>query len=161
VVRWFHRALIGAGALCFILLVAQSEPASLWRDARSLGLGAVLVIGVAAFEHGPHAPALARCLPPGPPPGPFRPPRARLAGGAINLVTPTATLGGEVMRGGLLPPGVPPSEIVASVTADRLAMAVGDTTIGLAGMAVLVARGPFSPGTRAAIAGGSLLIASG
>ena len=82
--------------------------------------------------------------------------RAYLAGNAVNLVTPTATLGGEVVRAGMLPHGLARSEIVASVTADRLAMSLADTAIGLAGFAVLWARGPFEGWARAALGAGAL-----
>jgi len=160
-VRWLHRALIAAGAAAFAWLVARSGPASLGRDAAALGLGAVFIVVVALLEHALHALAWGRCFAPAARPGVWRLLGAHLAGNAVNLVTPTATLGGEVVRAGLLPPGLARSEIVASVTADRLAMSLADVAIGLLGFAVLWARGPFSGWTRAAIAAGALLLTLG
>jgi hypothetical protein len=119
------------------------------------------VVAMALFEHGLHALAWRRCFAPA-----FRPSRRRLlgahlAGFTVNLVTPTATLGGEVVRAGLLPRSVPATEVAASVTSDRLAMAVADTAIGLLGFAVLIAQGPFAGWARAALAAGAALFVAG
>ena len=159
--KWLHRALILLGGACFVLLLARSDLASLWRDASALGAGAALIVAVALLEHALHALAWRRCFAPEQRPGALSLLGAYLAGGAVNLVTPTATLGGEVVRGGLLPKSVPASVWVASVTADRLAMSAADTAIGLAGFAVLLARGPQGGWARAAIGAGALLLAAG
>ena len=119
------------------------------------------MIAVALFEHWLHALAWGRCFTLPHRPGPGRLLGAYLAGGAINLLTPTATLGGELVRGALAPRGVPATERVASVTADRLAMSLADTLIGLAGFGVLVVAAPLSPLARAAVAVGALLFGSG
>lgn len=159
--RLVHRALLALGAACLVLLVVRIGVASLWRDAKALGAGAALVVGVALLEHWLHALAWGRCFAPE-----LRPSRlhllgAYLAGGAINLVTPTATLGGDLVRGGLAPRGVRVREMVAAVTADRLAMSIADTLIGLVGFAFLLARGPLSGAARAATAAGAALVCGG
>ena len=159
--KWLHRMLMLLGASGFVLLVARSDLASLGRDATALGTGAALVVAVALLEHLLHALAWQRCFAPEQRPGAFSLLGAYLAGGAINLVTPTATLGGEVVRGGLLPHSVPARVWVATGTADRLAMAVADTSIGLAGFAVLLTRGPQGEIARAALAAAALLLAAG
>jgi hypothetical protein len=160
-VRWLHRALIAAGAAAFVWLVAASGPAALLEDAATLGFGAALIAAIALLEHALHALAWARCFAPVSRPGAARLLGAYLAGHAVNLVTPTATLGGEVVRAGLLPPGLPRSEIVASVTADRLAMSLADVAIGLVGFAVLWSRGPFTGWARVAFGAGALLLTAG
>ena len=119
------------------------------------------MVALAIFEHGLHALAWRRCFAPA-----FRPSRLRLlgahlAGFTVNLVTPTATLGGEVMRAGLLPRTVPATEIAASVTSDRLALAVADTAIGLVGFGVLLVHGPFAGWARAALGAGAALLVAG
>jgi hypothetical protein len=144
-----------------VLLVARSGTTALIRDLAALGFGVALVAALAVFEHGLHALAWRRCFAP-----PFRPSRwrllgAHLAGFTVNLVTPTATIGGEVVRAGLLPRELPATEIAASVTSDRLSMAVADTAIGLLGFAVLVAQGPFAGWARAALAAGAALFVAG
>jgi hypothetical protein len=159
--RWLHRALIVAGAAAFAWLVVASGPAALLRDAAALGLGAALIAAIALLEHTLHALAWGRCFTPDSRPGAARLLGAYLAGHAVNLVTPTATLGGEVVRAGLLPPNIPRSEIVAAVTADRLAMSMADLAIGLVGFSVLWARGPFTGWARAALGAGALLLTIG
>lgn len=159
--RWLQRALIAGGAGAFAWLLAASPSAALARDASQLGLGAAVIVGVALLEHALHALAWSRCFAP-----PVRP-RARrllgpyLAGNAVNLVTPTATLGGEVVRAGLLPAGLPRSEIVAALSADRLAMTLADVAIGLVGFLALWVHGPSLGWPRAALGAGALLLGSG
>jgi hypothetical protein len=160
-VNWLHRALVVLGGGGFLVLLARSDLGSLWRDASALGLGAALVVAVALLEHMLHTLAWRRCFPPEHRPAAFPLLGAYLAGGAVNLVTPTATLGGEVVRGGLLPRSIPASAWVASGTADRLAMAGADTAIGLAGFAALLAWGPEDRWVRAALGAAALLLGAG
>jgi len=160
-VKWLHRALIVLGGGGFAVLLLRSDLASLWRDASALGLGAALIVAVALLEHTLHALAWRRCFAPAHRPGAFALLGAYLAGGAVNLVTPTATLGGEVVRGGLLPRNVPASAWVTTGTADRLAMSIADTAIGLLGFGALVAWGPGDAWARGALAAGALLLAAG
>jgi hypothetical protein len=160
-VSWLHRALILAGAAGFAVLVAQSGTAALVRDLAALGAGVALVVGLAVFEHGLHALAWRRCFAPAHRPTRMRLLGAHLAGFTVNLVTPTATIGGEVVRGGLLPRTLPATEIAASVTSDRLAMAVADTAIGVVGFLALVAYGPFGVATRFAVGAAAALFVLG
>jgi hypothetical protein len=160
-VRWLHRGLIALGTAGLAALVLRSGPAALARDAAALGAGAVLVVAVAAFEHLLHALAWGRCFD-----AAHRPPArelfsAQLAAHAVNLATPTATLGGEVVRGGLAQPGAPPSARLAALTADRLALALADTAIGVAGCAVLWLSGVLDGPLRGAVAAGGLALAAG
>jgi hypothetical protein len=112
-------------------------PATLWHDALTLGWGAVLIISVASIEQLLHTLAWQGCFEPAERPSLMRLYGAHLAGGAINIVTPTATLGGELVRGGLLP-GTPGALAAATVTVDRLAYALADTTLGILGLLVLL-----------------------
>ena len=144
-----------------MLLDARSGTTALVHDLAALGFGVALVVGLAIFEHALHAVAWRRCFSPA-----FRPSRTRLlgahlAGFTVNLVTPTATVGGEVMRAGLLPRSVPAAEVAASVASDRLSMAVADTAIGMVGFAVLVVQGPLTGWARAALAAGAALLVAG
>jgi hypothetical protein len=160
-VRWLHRGLILLGGIGFIALVARSGLAALWRDAASLGIGTALIVAAAFLEHVLHAAAWARCFDPRHRPALRHLLGAYLAGWAVNLVTPTATMGGEVVRGSLLPRGVPPGDLVSALTADRLAMALGDTAIGLAGFLVLVTRAPVTGWGRLGLAASALLFVAG
>jgi hypothetical protein len=159
--RFVHRALVVLGAACLAWLVASSGPARLARDAAALGAGTLLVVAAAALEHLLHALAWRRCFAPAQRPAARALLEAHLAAHAINVATPTATLGGEVVRGGLAWPGVPAGERLAALTADRLSMAVADTAIGLAGCAALLASGVLGGAARAGVAAGGLALALG
>jgi uncharacterized protein (TIRG00374 family) len=71
-----------------------------------------------------------------------RPPRsfprlfgARVAGEAVNVSTPTASVGGEPVKAYLLRPGVPLQEGLVSVVLDKTTVVVGQTVLLLAGVA--------------------------
>ncbi len=159
--RWLHAALWIAGAACFAWLLVDAGPAALWRDARALGLGGLGIVAVAGLEHALHTMAWQRCFP-----GPDRPRWSTLypsylAGFAVNLVTPTASLGGEVVRGSLIARGVPPAQATASVVVDRLAFAMADSSIGAVGLLLLLTLAPLSGWARAALLGGACLLGVG
>jgi glycosyltransferase 2 family protein len=60
--------------------------------------------------------------------------RARLAGEAVNLVTPTAAVGGEPLKAYLLRPYVPLGEGLASVVMDKTAVVAGQVAFLLGGL---------------------------
>jgi hypothetical protein len=160
-VRWLHRGLFVLGAAGLALLVVRVGPATLARDASALGAGAALVIAMAVFEHALHALAWGRCFDPA-----YRPPArallfVQLAAHAVNVATPTATVGGDVLRGGLAHGAEPGAARVAAVTADRLAHALADTAIGVAGCFALVLSGALDARVQAAIAAGGALLSAG
>jgi len=160
-VRWLHRGLMWLGAIGLALLVLRSGPARLARDAAALGAGAAFVVAAAALEHLLHALAWGRCFAPR-----RRPPLrellgAQIAAHAVNLATPTATLGGEVVRGGLAWGGASTGERVAALTADRLSHALADVAIGLVGFAVLLRSGVLEGAALAASGAGALALVTG
>jgi len=81
----------------------------------------------------------------------------RLAGEAVNLATPTASVGGDLVKAYLLRPGVPLREGVASVIADKTTAVVAQV-VGLAGGLVVTVL--LLPGSRALLfaAGAALLL---
>jgi hypothetical protein len=159
-VKKIHTLLLGLGATCLAFLVWEIGPETLWDDTRKLGWGAALIISVAAIEQLLHTVAWQRCFEPAERPGLWRLYGAHLAGGAINIVTPTATLGGELVRGGLLP-GVPGALAAATVTVDRLAYALADTSLGVLGLFVLLRAPSLGTLPRLAISGAAVLLLTG
>lgn len=159
--RWLHRALILAGGLGLLALVLRSGPARLAHEAAALGAGAAVVVAIAALEHGLHALAWGRCFAAAHRPPPHSLLGAYLAAHAVNLYTPTATLGGELVRGGLAGREAPASERLAALTADRLAHGLADTAIGLAGCGVLGLSGSLGATARATVAAGALALGAG
>jgi hypothetical protein len=63
---------------------------------------------------------------------------ARLAGDAVNYLTPSATVGGELLRVRLLAPDVAPSLRWASVSAAKIAQSVAQAVFLLLGLAIVV-----------------------
>ena len=82
-----------------------------------------------------------------------------LAGSAVNYVTPTATLGGEVIKGTLVPRGVPGREAAASLTINKLTVTQADLILAVAGVIVLVGSASLAPAWKlGALAGGLLFV---
>ncbi len=69
-------------------------------------------------------------------------------------MTPTATLGGEIVRGTLVPREVPGTEATASVAINKLAATLSDVILAVAGVALLVALVPLSTEARGGILAG-------
>lgn len=89
------------------------------------------------------------------PPRPFR--RlfgVRLAGEAVNLATPTASVGGDVVKALLLRPSVPLRDAVASIVADKTTSVTSQAVLLLLGLIVAAALSLVSGGVLAVVAGG-------
>jgi uncharacterized protein (TIRG00374 family) len=77
----------------------------------------------------------------------------RLAGEAVNLATPTASVGGEPVKAYLLRPGVPIQNGLASVVVDKTTVVIGQTALLLGGILVAALLVPTPPGLVAVMAG--------
>jgi uncharacterized protein (TIRG00374 family) len=86
---------------------------------------------------------------------------ARIAGDAINAVTPTATLGGEVVRIRLLRERISGTAAAASVAIAKLSQTVGQIAYVVGGVTVLlwVFETPLGPSLRRGLAIGVPLMA--
>jgi uncharacterized protein (TIRG00374 family) len=86
---------------------------------------------------------------------------ARTAGVAVNVLTPTATVGGEVVKGMLIRRWVPLADAFSSVMIDKLTFALGQTVFLSAGALALLTRLSFDARERAlALCGLALWTAS-
>jgi putative membrane protein len=74
--------------------------------------------------------------------------QVRIAGDAVNYVTPTATLGGEFVRTRLLRGQATNTSIVASVAVAKLAQTVGQIAFVIIGLAVVLDDTPLPAATR-------------
>ena len=95
--RALHTLALVLGIGLFAALVAHVGPARLWHDASVLGWGVAWVIAIEGLADFLHTWAWQRCFSPFHRPGALRLWWPHLAVAAINFVTPTATLGGEVV----------------------------------------------------------------
>ena len=122
--RWLRPLLMLTGLALVGYLVAQIGPAAIWASFVTLGWRLPLVL---AF---PYALAAAvdtfawRLLLPTPVPFLFLL-RARLAGEAVSLATPTMSVGGDPLKAYLLRPRLPLRDGFVSVIADKTTVVAG------------------------------------
>jgi hypothetical protein len=99
----FHFSAILLGAVLLILLIWKIGVYALWRDLSLLGWGLIPFVLMEGIAHLFHTLGWRYCLSPPHRSLPFlRLLGINLASGSINYFTPTATLGGEVVKGTLL-----------------------------------------------------------
>jgi putative membrane protein len=141
--RWARLALSALGLAAVAYLVWDAGPWAVWASVRQIGwrLPIVVVIpyAISATLHTlgweltfPHR----------------RPPfwqvwRARLIGEAVNVSTPTASVGGEPVKAYLLRPWTPFVEGLASVVLDKTTVVVGQGAFLLVGLLLAFALVPL------------------
>jgi uncharacterized protein (TIRG00374 family) len=119
VARWSRLALMLAGSGVVAYLLYQVGPYAVWASIRALGWRLLIILAgpssaalvldalgwrVLLRDHGIPLKVLLR---------------ARLAGEAVNMITPAASVGGEPLKAYLLRPYAPLSEGLASVVVDK------------------------------------------
>ena len=123
--RFGRPALLVAGLAAIAYLCYEIGPRVIWDSIRALGWRLVIVVtlpyslavildtlGWRVLVRGHDVPFTALM-------------RARLAGEAVNLLTPTASVGGEPLKAYLIRPHVPLAEGLASVVADKTTVVIG------------------------------------
>src|SRR5262245_25109600 len=99
----FHLVLAGIGGVFLAYLIWKIGPREIWREFTSLGWGLIPLVMAEGIAEMIHTLGWRHCMT-----EPYRSLpwfflfRVRMAGYAINYLTPTATLGGEVTKGTLL-----------------------------------------------------------
>jgi hypothetical protein len=160
-VRRVHYVLLVLCALGLGTLVAKSSPQELWSTATRLGWSVPVIVVLFGVEHVIRAGAWWYCYRPG-----LRPPLgqlfwARLASYAINTATPSATVGGEVVRVSLMARAVQPLETLTAVSVDRLADTLADCIFGLCGLVVILLHTPFPLEERLGLLAAATLLGIG
>jgi len=154
--RWLRPLLVLTGLAVVAYLIAQIGPAAIWSSFVTLGWRLPLVL---AFPYALAAmvDTLAwRLLLSGPVPfGLIF--RARLAGEAVNLATPTMAVGGEPLKAFLLRPRVPLLDGFVSVIADKTTIVAGQILFLAGGLLAARAHTP-PPGRLVPIMTGLLAI---
>jgi uncharacterized protein (TIRG00374 family) len=136
-----HTLLLVLGAAFLLYLVRKTGIGDLWRQVGMLGWGLVPLIlceGVAEFIH---VAGWRNCLS-----GPHRSLsmlhlfRIRLAGYAINYLTPTAAMGGEVTKAALLASNHRGPEAITGVLIGKVCFAFAHLLFVLSGSVILLWR---------------------
>jgi uncharacterized protein (TIRG00374 family) len=135
-----RSALLAAGALSLVVIVWQAGPGAVAARLVAMGpawplvlLPSVVVAAVDtlawrySFHRGVRVPFLALA-------------KARVAGEAINSLTPTAYVGGEPVKAYMIAPRVPVREGLSSVIVGRTLMAVGQVAFVALGTVVALGR---------------------
>lgn len=150
--RLVEGALVLAGLALFAGLLRRLGTAALLAHLHLVGWGLLLIIGqeilaIVANTLGWRAGFPAGSLPP------FgRLLGARIAGDAVNYLTPTATLGGELVRVRLVRGETRRLDGATSIAIAKLSQTIAQLAFVVIGVAVLVAVVPLSTGARLGIA---------
>lgn len=160
--KTFHLLSVLLGAALLTALVWVVGPGALWRELGLLGWGLVPLILIEGVAELFHAAGWRCCLS-----GPLRSLpfwdvlRIRMAGFAINYLTPTASLGGEVTKGTLLSLAHRGPEAVSGVIVGKLSYSLTQLVLAVVGSVVVLWQVELPTGVWPALLGGSLLLAVG
>lgn len=162
VMRLVERGLFVAGVALFTLLLFRLGPTAVWGDLQMLGWGFALVFAQEAGAFLLNTTGWKFAFPPPRPPVPFRTLLAgRLAGESINNLTPTATIGGEVVRARMLAGVVEPSIAWASVAVAKLMQTFAQMSFIAIGLIIVLPHTPLPDGIEYAMLIGLGLIMTG
>ena len=116
-----NNLLLVLGLVFLGCLVWTVGPGELWRQVSALGWGVIPLILSEGLQNLAHAIGWRHCVSGAPPRVPLpRLFRMSMAGYAINYLTPSASVGGDVTRVALLASSQPGPEAVSSVLLDKL-----------------------------------------
>lgn len=161
-VWWVERGLLVAGIALFAVLVWRLGPDEVWANLRLIGWGFALVLAQEGVAFTCNTLGWRYAFaPPRPPVGFRRLLAARLAGEAINNLTPTATMGGEVVRARMLAEVCPPAVAWASVAVAKLSQTFAQMLFVFVGLMALTRDLPLPPGFRGGLFVGLALLSSG
>lgn len=147
--RGIELACLALGAAVLAGTVWTIGAETFVRDLRTIGWGLAVILLVESLSVALNTAGWALAFPPGERPvSAGRLFGARLAGDGVNYLTPSATVGGELLRVRLLGPHVSSSLRWASVSAAKIGQSLAQAVFILLGLAVVlpglvVARGWF------------------
>jgi uncharacterized protein (TIRG00374 family) len=142
------------GLLCLGLLIYRTGPAVLFDNLRHSGWGVALVIAVELVVDALNTRGWQHTLPTSARSVPFFSLYCiRQAGVSVNAVTPTAMLGGEVVKAMLLRRYVPLSDGLVSVISAKLSLALGQACFAFVGLAAFFHQLVLSPTLKVALVG--------
>ena len=131
--RWLRPLLVLTGLAVVGYLIVRIGPAAIWSSFVTLGWQLPLVLAL-PYALAALVDALAWRLLLTEPVSVWLLLRARLAGEAVNLATPTMAVGGEPLKAFLLRPAVPLLDGFVSVIADKTTIVAGQIVFLAAGL---------------------------
>ena len=156
------RLLLAAGVVLFGVLIYRIGPAAVWDNLRMIGWGFGLVLAQEGVSYLANTTAWRYAFPPPRPTIPFRTLlAARLGGEAINNLTPTATIGGEVVRGRMLMGVVDTSAVWASIAIAKLMQTLAQMVFVFVGLVVIAQHTQLPTGFERGLLIGLVMITTG
>src|SRR5215475_9620719 len=158
----FDVVLVAVGAAFLAYLIWKIGPREIWREFTSLGWGLIPLVMAEGIAEMVHTLGWRHCMT-----EPYRSLpwlflfRVRMAGYAINYLTPTATLGGEVTKGTLLASAHKGPGAVTGVLIGKLCFGFAHLLFVLAGAIFILATVKLPTSLLAAMLVSSALVASG
>ena len=144
-----QRALLLAGLVLFAALVRQLGAAAVLANLRLVGWGIVLIVGQEILAYVANTLGWRAAFPRRHTPVAFRHLlAARIAGDAVNYVTPTATVGGELVRLHFLRGRAATIDLATSVAVAKVSQTVGQLAFIIAGLGLILTQTPLPPATR-------------
>jgi putative membrane protein len=144
-----ERLLLVAGTVLFFVLLYRIGVGNVWENLWLMGWGFVPVVGQEMVAIGVNTRGWWWSFPP---------PRpqlgwstllgARLAGDAINNLTPTATVGGEVIRVRMLEGRVDSTNAWASIAISRISHSMAQVLFIVVGLAIVLSEAPLPHSIR-------------
>ena len=151
-----ERAFLIGGLALLLFLIRELGPRTVLANLRMVGWGIALIVGQEFFAYLANTLGWLAAFPRPRPHIPFRQLLgARIAGDAVNYVTPTATLGGEFVRTRFLNGQATGTALVASVTVAKLSQTVAQITFVLIGFTVVLDDTPLPSTIRHGLMAGS------
>lgn len=154
--------LLCLGLAFLVWLVWKVQPSQLWRELSTLGWGVLPLILSEGVANLLHTAGWRRCI--GVPArriSLWRLFRMAMAGFAINYLTPTASLGGEVTKATLLASGRNAPQAISSVLMDKLCFAFAHLLLVVVGSFCLLGRVQLPRPVLGAMLGCGLLLTGG
>ncbi len=160
--RKFHITAIALGGALLAFLIWNIGPGALWREFCLMGWGLVPFIMIEGVVKVFHTIAWCYCLsPPYSSLSFWRLYNIYLAGCSINYFTPTATVGGEVVKGTLLAAEHQGPGAVSAVIIGKLAFALSEFLTVLIGSIIVIWEIPLPGSAYVALIVGNVLLGSG
>jgi uncharacterized membrane protein YbhN (UPF0104 family) len=147
-----ERLLLVGGLALFAYLLYDLGAATVLANLRVVGWGIVPIVLQQIFAFVANAAGWRLAFPTAGAPVPFVALLgARIAGDAVNYLTPTATFGGEFVRGRMLRGYAPTASIVASLAVAKLTQTMGLLCFVAIGVGVALNRGLLSPSLQSGL----------
>jgi hypothetical protein len=136
----FTRLVLFLGLATFLYLLWTFDPARVWGHLVAFGWGFAVLLPFQIFDHMLNATGWKLCFPPESSGGVgfWDLVRVRIAGDGVNYLTPSANIGGEFVRPGMLRSRLPDDVKVTSVLVAKVTQSVGQAFFILSGLGYLL-----------------------